>query len=66
MSSRPAHARRRTQAADFSKMCTPHAEPSPMTWARPTLAPSIWRSPASPRRCVATSQMLAIPVAAIG
>jgi len=37
-----------------------------MTWARPTVAPSIWRSPASPRRWVATSQMLAMPVAAIG
>ena len=23
---------------------------SPMTWVRPTLAPWIWRSPASPRR----------------
>ncbi len=28
-------------AADFSRMCTPQAEPRPMTWARPTLAPSI-------------------------
>ena len=37
-----------------------------MTWVRPTLAPSIWRSPASPRRWVATSQTLAMPVAAIG
>ena len=37
-----------------------------MTWARPTLAPSIWRSPASPRRWWQTSQMLAMPVAAIG
>src|SRR5580704_1701147 len=54
------------QAADFSKMWTPHADPRPMTWARPTFAPSIWRSPPSPRRCWATSQMLAMPVAAIG
>jgi hypothetical protein len=38
------------QAADFSRMWTPQAEPRPMTWARPTVAPSIWRSPASPRR----------------
>ena len=29
------------QAAERSRMCTPHAEPSPMTWARPTVAPSI-------------------------
>ena len=29
------------QSADFSRMCTPHAEPKPMTCARPTLAPSI-------------------------
>ena len=49
-----------------SRMCTPQAEPRPMTWARPTLAPSIWRSPASPRRWWQTSQMLAMPVAAIG
>src|SRR5438034_59894 len=27
-------------------MCTPHAEPSPITWARPTRAPSTWRTPA--------------------
>jgi hypothetical protein len=47
-------------------MCTPQAEPRPMTWARPTFAPSIWRSPASPRRWWQTSQMLAMPVAAIG
>ena len=47
-------------------MCTPHADPSPMTWASPTLAPSICRWPASPRRWVATSQMFAMPVAAIG
>ena len=53
-------------AADFSRMWTPQAEPRPMTWARPTLAPSIWRSPASPRRWWQTSQMLAMPVAAIG
>ena len=38
------------QAADFSRMWMPQAEPRPMTWARPTFAPSIWRSPASPRR----------------
>ena len=36
--------------AAFSRMCTPHAEPRPITWARPTLAPFTWRSPASPRR----------------
>ena len=47
-------------------MWTPQAEPRPITWARPTLAPSIWRSPASPRRWWHTSQMLAMPVAAIG
>ncbi len=41
--------------AAFSRMCTPHAEPRPITWARPTLARFTWRSPASPRRCVATS-----------
>src|SRR5205823_5081179 len=35
---------RSDQAAAFSRMCTPQAEPSPMTWARPTRAPSIWRS----------------------
>ena len=58
--------RRPSQAADFSRMWTPQAEPRPMTWARPTLAPSIWRSPASPRRWWQTSQMLAMPVAAIG
>jgi hypothetical protein len=27
--------------ADFSRMWTPHAEPSPITWASPILAPSI-------------------------
>src|SRR5690606_26439816 len=54
------------QAATFSRMCTPQAEPRPITWARPTLAPSIWRSPASPRRWVAISQTLAMPVAAMG
>jgi hypothetical protein len=43
------------QAADFSRMCTAQALPRPMTWVRPTLAPSICRSPASPRRWVATS-----------
>ena len=37
-----------------------------MTCARPTLAPSICRSPASPRRWVATSQTLAMPVAETG
>jgi hypothetical protein len=47
-------------------MWTPQAEPRPITWARPTLAPSIWRSPASPRRWWQTSQMLAMPVAEIG
>ena len=30
------------------------------------LGPGIWRSPASPRRWVATSHTLAMPVAAIG
>ena len=54
------------QAADFSRTWMPHAEPRPMTWARPSLAPSIWRSPASPRRWWQTSQMLAMPVAEIG
>ena len=54
------------QAAAASRMWTPQADPSPMTWARPTLAPSIWRSLASPRRWWQTSQMLAIPVAAMG
>ena len=54
------------QAADFSRMCTPQAEPRPMTWARPTFAPSIWRGPASPRRWWQTSQMLAMPVAEMG
>jgi hypothetical protein len=29
------------QTAAFSKTWMPHAEPNPMTWARPTLAPSI-------------------------
>ncbi len=38
------------QAAAFSRMWTPQAEPRPMTWARPIRAPSIWRGPASPRR----------------
>jgi hypothetical protein len=33
---------------------------------KPILAPSIWRSPHSLRTCWQTSQMLAIPVAAIG
>ena len=40
----------RGYAADLSRMCTPHAEPRPMTWACPILAFAIWRSPASPRR----------------
>ena len=56
----------RSGQAAFSRMCTPQAEPSPMTWVSPTLAPGIWRSPASPRRWVATSHTLAMPVAAIG
>src|SRR5436305_891492 len=56
----------RRQTAAFSRMWTPQAEPRPITWARPTLALSIWRSPASPRRWWQTSQMLAMPVAAIG
>ena len=29
------------QAAVFSRMCTAQVEPRPMTWVRPTLAPSI-------------------------
>jgi len=58
--------RSRDYAADLSRMCTPHAEPSPMTWARPTFAFWIWRSPASPRRWWQISQTLAIPVAAMG
>ena len=36
--------------AAFSRICTPQADPSPMTCANPTRAPSIWRLPASPRR----------------
>ncbi len=52
--------------AAFSRMCTPQAEPRPMTCASPTRAPSICRLPASPRRWWQTSQMLAMPVAAIG
>jgi hypothetical protein len=47
-------------------MCTPQALPSPMTWARPTRAPSTCRAFASPRKCWQISQMLAMPVAAIG
>lgn len=47
-------------------MCTPQAEPRPITWARPTLASAIWRSPPSWRRCWHASQMLAIPAAEIG
>ncbi len=43
------------QEAAVSRTCTAQAEPRPMTWVRPTWAPSIWRSPASPRRWVATS-----------
>jgi hypothetical protein len=58
--------RSRDYAADLSRMCTPQAEPSPMTWARPTFAFWIWRSPASPRRWWQISQTLAIPVAAMG
>ncbi len=56
----------RCQLAAFSRTCTPQAEPRPITCARPTFAPSIWRSPASPRRWWQTSQMFAMPVAAIG
>ena len=37
-----------------------------MTWASPTRAPSIWRSPASPRRWWQISHTLAMPVAAMG
>ena len=36
---RPRH--RGLSYAAFSRMCTPQAEPSPMTWVRPTLAPGI-------------------------
>ena len=43
------------QLAAFSRMWMPQLEPRPMTWARPTVAPSIWRSPASPRNCVVIS-----------
>ena len=43
------------QEAARSSTCTAQAEPRPMTWVSPTRAPSIWRSPASPRRWVATS-----------
>ncbi len=43
------------QAAARSRMWTAQAEPRPITWVRPTRAPSICRSPASPRRWVATS-----------
>ena len=39
----------------FSRMLIVQAEPRPMTWARPTLAPSTCRAPASPRRWQATS-----------
>jgi hypothetical protein len=35
----------RLEAADTGWGC-PQAEPSPMTWARPTFAPSVWRGPA--------------------
>ena len=38
-----------------SRMWMAQTDPSPMTWVRPTFAPSIWRSPASPRRWVTTS-----------
>ena len=31
----------RRQTAAFSRMWTPHADPRPITWARPTVAPSI-------------------------
>jgi hypothetical protein len=54
------------RVADFSRMWTPHAEPSPITWARPTFAPSIWRGPPSSRRCWQISQTLAMPVAEMG
>ena len=47
--------RKLSQAVAFSRMCTAQALPRPMTWVRPTLAPSICRSPASPRRWVVTS-----------
>src|SRR5262245_36237959 len=38
--SRPARGHAR-YSADFSRTWTPQAEPRPITWARPTLAPSI-------------------------
>ena len=53
-------------AAAFSRMWMPQDEPRPMTWAMPTLAPSIWRSPASPRSCVVISNTPAAPVMPIG
>ena len=43
------------QALTFSRMWMPQALPSPITWVMPTLAPSTWRLPASPRRWVDTS-----------
>lgn len=39
----------------FSRICTAQALPMPTTWVSPIFAPSTWRPPASPRRCVVTS-----------
>jgi len=39
----------------FSRMCTAQALPAPTTCVSPMRAPSTWRLPASPRRCVVTS-----------
>ena len=65
-SARAGRARDGVRAAERSSTWTTQAEPRPMTWVRPTLAPSIWRSPASPRRWVVTSNRLATPVAPSG
>src|SRR5262249_10390539 len=67
------HARRSfpTQDEVLGRLYTPstlivQAEPRPITWARPTFAPSTCRAPALPRRCCVTSKMLATPVAPSG
>src|SRR5207248_1403056 len=54
------------QTAAFSRIWMAQAEPRPITCVRPTLAPSTWRAPASPRRWVVTSKRLATPVAPSG
>lgn len=43
------------EAQTFSRTWIAQALPRPITWVRPSRAPSTWRLPASPRRCVATS-----------